>query len=295
MLNTIILSLLFIVTVFNSIIYASNYVAYIEEGYQNKCVVRRNSNNYNCNNSRHLFPGDKIIKEQHVNELEIKYAPYASSLGLNSSSMIITYNPPEDKRGIFKKIAEYLDLVKTAPVAVMMASRDIVDDNMLPYIGANATLFVDKKAFVKRDKSKCFVIYDSNGKEIFKKYFGANRYLEILPKEIGMKPGSTYSCSKVYDDEEKYFYIKVISERMAKQIAVDLNELGRGADNDDVVIYYKALYLQLLSDAYPDEIDLYWLSYELLLEVYKMNKMVVDNGIYKHLVNSYNLHTIELK
>ena len=113
--------------------------------------------------------------------------------------------------------------------------------------------------------TKNFVVKDSKGKEIFKKAIGKTNSIDILPRMQKLKVGEKYSWS--VDDDLNIFQFTVLDEQTEKEIIANLAEIDAKNFTVDERALQKARYLQLLSDNYPDEFDLYWLSAQLLSEI----------------------------
>ena len=86
-----------------------------------------------------------------------------------------------------------------------------------------------------------------------------------MPRAQKFKAGEKYSWS--VDDDLNIFQFTVLDEQTEKEIIANLAEIDAKNFTVDERALQKARYLQLLSDNYPDEFDLYWLSAQLLSEI----------------------------
>ncbi len=55
-------------------------------------------------------------------------------------------------------------------------------------------------------------------------------------------------------------------DKIAEQITSDLKEIDNEKITDTERWIKKSAYLQFMSDAYPEDIDLYWLSHKIFME-----------------------------
>ena len=60
--------------------------------------------------------------------------------------------------------------------------------------------------------------------------------------------------------------VRLLGKEMIQQVTADLKEIEGEESGEAEKTIRKSTYLQFMSDSYPKEIDLYWLSYQLLSE-----------------------------
>jgi len=244
---------------------AENYIGIILDGYQKGCLVHSREEIYDCNENRQLFVGDKIIKEQNVQALKIKWAPYASGKELDKTSLLVIFEPPKDKKGIVQGVKEFLGLVKTGHSVSIGATRGISDEVFFQP-GNNATLIKGQKiTFAWGSEGGKYIIFkNSNGVEIFKKDLKGESFLQLSPEDIGMKPDEVYLWNISGIKNSRKFKIRLLAQDITQQVNEDLKKIDKETSGDVNKIIQKAGYLQFMSDAYPQDIDLYWFSYLIL-------------------------------
>ena len=264
----ILLCCLFLTVCFFSIASAENYVGIILDGYQNNCIVQSRGEDYDCMEYKKLYAGDKIINKQNVDELKIKWAPYASGKALDKTTIIAVFEPPKDKKNIVQSVKRILSFMKTGHVLSIGATRGGVH-MMVPQPGNNATMISGQKSnFICKNGGGKYIIFKNNkGIEIFKKDLKGENSVQISPDEIGMKSGEVYIWYIIGTGTNKQFNIQVLSQDLTEQVTNDLMEIEKQQISTFEKMIQKAVYLQFMSDAYPQDIDLYWLSYILLQEI----------------------------
>ncbi len=209
-----------------------------------------------------LYPGDKLVKPNDIGSVRMDFLPYAEAKKKNNSSVVIVFNPPVDKTSIFAKIRKFLGLAKVDFFDVTGASRAI-ERVYLP--GENATVMTGQRIIFNNPYSgKTIVFKEFRGKEIFRKHIGAKE-VSLTPGDIGMESSKIYSWEIV--DKTKVLYrskIKLLSKKDEDLVKKDLKKIDAEKISADEKRVKKAAYLQLMSDLYPREINLFWLSYRLL-------------------------------
>lgn len=259
---------LFFIACFFSIASAENYVGIILDGYQNNCIVQSRGEDYDCTEYRQLYAGDKIIKKQDLKELKIKWAPYTSGKELDKKTIMVVFEPPKDKKEIVQSVKRILGFIKTGHVVSIGATRG-VDHMMAPQPGNNATMIPGQKSnFICNSGGGKYIIFKNNKEiEMFKKDLKGENSVQISPDEIGMKSGELYSWYITETRTNKQFNIRVLSQDLTEQVTNDLMEIEKQQISTFEKMIQKAVYLQFMSDAYPQDIDMYWLSYILLQEI----------------------------
>jgi hypothetical protein len=244
---------------------ADNYIGIILEGYQRDCIVQSRGEEYDCRESRQLYAGDKVIKKPDIKALKIKWAPYASGKELNKTSLLVIFEPPNDKKGIVQGVRDMLGLAKTGHTISVGATRGGAD-MVIPQPGNNATLISGQKSTFawESEGGKYIVFKDSKGAEVFKKDLKGEPVLQLSPEEIGMKPGEAYTWNITGTRTNREFRVRVLPQDVAQQVTGDLREIEQEPIGTVEKVLRKAVYLQFMSDAYPQDIDLYWFSYRLL-------------------------------
>jgi hypothetical protein len=277
------LSITGLVTAFSfcmiSIASAGNYIGIILEGYEKDCVVKSKGEHYDCKESRKLYEGDEVTKKPDIKTLKIKWAPYASGKELNATSLIVVFAPPQDKNGIVLALKEFLGLVKAEHITSVGVTRGSSARPMAPQPGANATVISGQKTtFAWENGGGAYIFFkDRRGTQVFRKQVQGKAHVQLAPEEIGMRPGEVYTWNVVGLRELGRFEVRLLDDETAQQVSSDLNRINEEQMSDAEKGIKKAAYLQFLSDSYSQEIDLYWLSYQ-ILEGIKDESILSEDG-----------------
>ncbi len=126
---------------------------------------------------------------------------------------------------------------------------------------------------------------DDKGEEVYERELQEESSVNISPEEIGMKPGVIYIWSVVGVVRENIpLYARLLADDVNLQITADLKRIDTETISSVEKAFKKAAYLQFVSDVFPHEIGLYWLSYRmlsegrLLLEKMKLSKETTEQG-----------------
>jgi hypothetical protein len=285
--------------------YAFSHKGIILDGYQQDCTIQvQNATNkekeeYECVLSRLLFPGYKVIKKPDAKALRIKWAPYARGEIKDSTTLLVVFDPPRNKKDIFSSILEYMGFMKTSRSISSSATacRETTSDKMaggtmegmpITEVGlsevANSTTAIEPHDVLYPNnfatilpgqmvdfywgskEGENIIFEDSAGAEIFKKKVKSIIHLGLTPEEIGLKFGETYTWHVTGLRRFKKHRIEILDRESYQQVLSDLNEIDidKEPSNSNERALKKAAYLDLLSDSYPEKINLYWMSYQVL-------------------------------
>ena len=244
---------------------AINNVGFIEGGFEKDCVVRNRNYEDSCRESRTLYPGDVIIKKPSVKSVTIKVAPYVILKQLNDTSYEVVYDPPKDKTGLAKRILEFFGLVRSDYVSSSMTLKGSPSEEEISLPGSHASALPGVKiTFAGTDgEGKRLVFIDEKGKEFFSSEMKGNR-LSLTPEEIGMRQDTEYVWTMEGRKDNGRNRLRLLSEETARQIRSDMKEMENQPVSEVEKGIRKVAYLQYMSDAYPKEIDLYWMSFVIL-------------------------------
>ncbi|MBF0565647.1 MAG: hypothetical protein HQK89_10425 [Nitrospirae bacterium] len=287
---------------------AQNPVGMITDGYDEDCHVKRGPNapdsrgeTIKCGWMMDLYEGDIVTKTPNVNKLTIKWKlpPYTNGVpDKNMTTMRVVFNKPE-KGSILPKIADikkYFGLLEPVHIRIPGGARG-GDSNeepekiFIPTPGCNITVLGNYPiTFTCEKVSKTLVITDDGGVKILQKNIAGKSTISIKPGDMRLKPGKTTTW-KIEDKTGKSFKtckIRQLNENIANQVTNDLKEIDKKNLSESETKTQKAMYLQTFSDIFGDEVDLYWLSYELVknLNVNKNNiALIIQDRYLDHIIN----------
>ncbi len=252
-------------------------VAWVVGGHQG-CTVTRVENGIlkkcDAELDMKLYPGDRLYKQDDIKSVKFDFMPYAGVEIENKSSLIIVFNPPNNKETIFRMVGKFMGLVKIKFKEIRGGSRTLEEMGTGPL--ENATLIADRKIyFGSYLKGKTIVFKELAGKEVFRKSLGDDPVL--IPGKAGLVRGKTYLW-EIRRGETLHYrsLIRVLSKKDESAVKESLKQIDTEKISADEKIVKKAVYLQFVSDLYPSQIDLYWLSYHILLNAYLKEDEAID-------------------
>lgn len=264
-------------------LFAENYIGIILDGHQEDCTIQSRGEDFSCNESRQLYPGDKVIKKPDTKALKIKWAPYASAKEIDKTTLMVLFEPPQRKEGILKGIKERLDLMRVRREIVVGATRIGEGELKILQPGPNATLLSGNRITFSWESGygSHIVFKDNKGAEVFIKELKGEFFVQLSTEEIGMKLSEVYTWNVTGVRNNKPFKIRLLSTELAQQINADLTAIDKENISKTEKLIKQAVYLQSMSDAYPKDIDLYWLSYS-FMEGLKDENLSEENKALKY-------------
>lgn len=160
------------------------------------------------------------------------------------------------------------------PIAIPnLRGNDKAD--LTPSPGFNATLLMNQTVyFAWQIDGKNFVIRDAKGKTVFEQAVGDSKELEILPGKLKLKAGQQYSWG--LDNDTRYTFT-ILPKQIEQELLDNLAELDAEKISAEERAIKKASYIQALSENYPNDFDLYWLSAQWMFEISPTDKKIKDD------------------
>ena len=131
---------------------------------------------------------------------------------------------------------------------------------------------------------------------MFKRELRGDSWVPLTPEEIGMKPFEVYSWGTSGPKSSKPLTVRLLGNEMIQQVTADLKEIEGEESGEAEKTIKKSTYLQFMSDSYPKDIDLYWLSYQLLSETQGKGAFDQDDqNVVQELRKNFLKHVIETR
>ena len=148
------------------------------------------------------------------------------------------------------------------PLKSRKSSREFVwpglDVTLLPDVP------VEFRGAGSRDRKHRLVVQKSNGKEVFTREFTDR--LAVKPEQIGLPKTETWTW-KLAENTAVPARLRMLSDSFVTILKADLVALKTETPDLIEQKIQTAAYLQMLSDTYPQEVSLYWLSLQTLEEL----------------------------
>jgi len=215
---------------------------------------------------RLLFEGDII--QGPLESVSIKLQPLAKLLKESGQAIVVIEKP-----SILSQVAEmaqeilgFNNSLYRVKYPLSRGDNKHTIPEQYPRPGYTATLLSGEKTMFAwgRESFGNLVIINEKEKEVYRRNVVGRKNIELSVEEIGLKSGEQ-SRWRV-DGMENQFKIRLLDEKTTQEIKAGLEKISADAMNVNDALLRKAAYLQLISDMYSERIDLYWLSYQLLLQ-----------------------------
>lgn len=206
-----------------------------------------------------LYPGDRVTGD--VGYLEISCGPYADFYS-EGAAYVITYNPPTGIMGVVQSVCDTASsFFSNVEKVVTGASRGTEKGfNLDPKPGFDVTVLSNEQLEFTWDNADAsrFYVKNNKGNEIFTSNVMGKKSLKAVPKELGLNSGENYTWS--VDGDFRDYKISVLDAETETYVMKEFAKIDSELLSDDEKLIKKSLYVQLISDMYPDKIDLYHLS-----------------------------------
>jgi hypothetical protein len=290
---------IFIIVIFSLVFFlgagpafAQNYVGIILSGHEKDCEVAHQGKIFQCKDRRQVYIGDIITKKPSITLLKIKWAPYVNGAIKNEISMEAASSPPEKLKGktYAAGLKQYIDdFVKpTEHEAIPLVTRGKRPKVELP---SHATLMEDYPIEISgpNEDIRSITIVDMKGQKVYENLIKSKGPVSLTPREIGIKPFETYTVYINKDSAKRKLDILLMDGTTQEEVLTGLADIDRENLPKPDNLIEKVAYLQLISDAYPDKIDLYWLGHQLLQKnMYQFTKE--QQEVINALTQRYNNH-----
>jgi len=214
-----------------------------------------------------LFPND-IIYCRDAKKIIINWAPYAHSKFLNDSEIVAAVVSRTDSRNMLSKIGNaitsYLGFIKEDFYSTSAAQRSIY---LTKFSDSSLTVVDFLPVIFTCSTCKTFTVYDYDHKELFTEELKGENSFEFIPQKRNLKFDSIYYWKIMDNYDGREGEIKLIDNKFQKRIRSDFSAIDKLTTNLSERNIKKALYLQMLSEIFYNDLDLYWLSYQMIQNI----------------------------
>jgi len=242
-----------------------------------------------------LYEGDRVIQDAGVESIRIKCFPYVSLKQIDDRTVEIVCEPPAEKTGILKQVAEFLGLVAEEHRSLPAAARTLFWDEEIisPRPGYAATVIPKCPVLFSWDEDggRYIVFTDSSGQELLRKVLHGATSIRLDPEEIRMESGQSCFWRIEGASPSELHSIRLLSENNSRQVLADLEKIDSEKAEPRQKNLKKGAYLQFMSDTYPANVDLYWMAYQFLIEIEPLKALTDDEkSAYSMLVERHVQH-----
>ena len=227
-------------------------------------VILRDGEQMPCQKGEFLYDGD-VIRGTNVSGLTVEWHPYAKTKLNGPNELKVAYEAPGTLDAAIYKMKEFLGLVDSEVTLQYGATRGktVQQKKNAPYPlpGFSATLLPSETAiFAWGDTTgKNLTVRDASNNLLKSFDVSGRSEIEINVDQIGLKPGVVYNWQ--IDGQQGRYALRLLDEENAAKIKNDLKQIDQNAKGENERFLQRAAYLQLVSDALPGKVELYWLSY----------------------------------
>jgi hypothetical protein len=247
-------------------VYAQNHVGIILSGHEDDCEVNHLGTVYECIDRRELFIGDTVKKKPSVKSLKIKWAPYVKGAERGQTYLEVVASKPETLKGssLTGAMKQYVnDFVRTPAYGTTTAATRDPKTRFTSF----ATLLYDHPWKISKSGEDRFVsILDSRGKKVWGTQVKGGEELLVDPKGMPLNPTEKYTLIIEGTGQRMASTMTLMDEMLQNEVKKGFTDIERENSAVSDLIIKKVAYCQLISDVYPDKIDLYWLGNQLLEE-----------------------------
>lgn len=251
--------------------FADGAVGVIVDGQRDNCSVKRKDGQVvKCRANMDLYAGDVLTRSPDVKAVKIEWlaAPVTRAIEVNKTTVRIVAEAPADRKSIAALAANTIPFLKklTLRSSMMMARNDAPCALfMLPMPGYNATLLPNETVvFSWPTGGTTFLIVDKKWYQHVRIPLSGERSVSLTPERIGIKQGETYTWQVDGSGSDEIYQIRLANPDYTTLVREGLSAIDKTTPEAEERTVRKAAYLQLLSDIYPKNLDLYWLSAQLI-------------------------------
>ena len=248
---------------------------------ENVAIIRQSPDE--VEDDLYLYDGDKI-KGPDAQQVPYKLYSYGRAQVVNDVVFYWAEKPAswlENFLDIAKSVVGIDDPSETSSMPGVAKGEESPCVDPVPQPGFFATILPGKLVRfawgVQTPQTLRF--YTEDGNILSEKNVSGMKEITLYPEDVGMLPGNTYTWR--LDGIPKKFVVKVLDRNKADKISRDLDALAKTDGSNRKLKLEQAIYLQKLSDFFPDTFDLYWLSNQYLKEINSQDRDI------RYLVDKY--------
>ncbi len=193
---------------------------------------------------------------------------YAHSKFLNDSEIVASVVSRNDSKNMLSKIgnaiASYLGFIKEDFYSTSATQRNIY---LTKFSDSSLTVVDFLPVIFTCSNGKTFTVYDFDHRELFTEELKGENSFEFIPQKIDLKSDSIYYWRIMDNFDGREGEIKIIDNKFQKKIRSAFSAIDKLAKNLSERNIKKALYLQIISEIYYNDLDLYWLSYQIIQNI----------------------------
>jgi len=246
--------------------FADAAVGMIIDGHKGNCSIKKkNGATMKCRAGMQLHIGDEVTRTPDAKSIKILWlAPALTrSVETGKTSFRVTAAPPPNKKDIASVSQTTIPFLKKLPFARQTDTS--CSQALITTPGYSTTLLPQENTvFSWPVGGKTFIVADAKKYQVVRAPLSGERSLSLSPERIGMQPGQKYMWYIEGVDTDEFFDIRLLAKEHVSLVRDGFASIDKATSNTEERAVRKAAFVQLLSDIYPKEVDLYWLSAQLV-------------------------------
>lgn len=237
------------------------------------CLIE--NRNVRCAQDEGLVEGDmlKVPLTKKPEELRIRFiSKYAQLAPVVPGKFKVTYHAPKKKNVLVALAMDFLGFNRdrSRRWTYVAATRGAPYQPRCQRPAEHATLLPGQPVTFSwcRRNAQRIVVRDPDMKVVFARPVRGLQSVQLAPEELSLRPGVTYSWDVVASPPSTNRDVKMLDAESAAVVRAAFEELEEKKDlEENEKLIAKASFVQHLTERYPEEVGLTWLSYQLLEEL----------------------------
>ncbi|MEI6213932.1 MAG: hypothetical protein WCP10_07485 [Desulfuromonadales bacterium] len=249
--------------------------------YQNEknCRIKQNNEWGACKKGLMVAEGDIIEVAGDASALGVQWVapPFTHVEKISPNQFKAVFARPAGKRTMVSSISNILGFGRSGGnEGQYHVTRSIVPGDTRINIqspGQMATLLPGVEvpfSWCGFSSARFTVVHEKSGIPVFTRDISGRQSFSVTPETMGLQSGVRYSWS-VEGIKEPLGHLVLLGKESAAEITDGLKDIEKAAASRVEKKLKQAAYLNFLSETYPDGINLYWRSLELLTGMEKEN------------------------
>ncbi len=263
-----------------SVIDDDKVVGLFLDGYKGSCkIIRGQDTIHDISQNENLYQGDLIVKEGGIDDLDIKFYPYARGEEIDSKTLKIVFEPRIEKEGLFTQVLSVLGFEKSRHQVYYAATRGILDLDYYSVLKGRgffyselplerAAVFTDSKIRFRSpglNNSYLYIIDSENNTILEQKVSALDNTYELSLANLSLTPGRCYTW-RIGDagGQGEFYVLESTTEASLKKALITSSNQEASIIRPDIQM---VIYLKSVSSHLGIEYNLYTLCHQKLEDI----------------------------
>ena len=231
---------------------------------EKNCSVMDEGAKISCSKGLGLRNGDSVVTSQDPNSLKIQWISKSVRLDrIAANTYRVVYTAPNEKRSVVGTVLDVLGFARTSSrvtaLAVTRGAKPLQPGPAATLIAGMPTIFAGWS-----DKATRFVIRNEAGAIVYEQPTANLPEIRLLPEKAGLMQGKTYAW-KTEGSRSEALALTLLDEKTTAVINEAFSSIdGNATISPNDKIFAKATTALYLTENFPQEVSLGWLTYQLV-------------------------------